>query len=57
MRHDLLDYKKVSVRRTNALYYIKGCFFTVVNQIKKAAHNQLEDVLKIVCFDIYVSNF
>ena len=24
--------------------------------MKKVANNQLEDILKIVCFDIYVSN-
>ena len=31
-----------------------ACFSKVINQMKKEASNQLEDVLKMVCLDIHV---
>ena len=37
-------------------FQISACFSKVINQMKKAASNQLEDVLEIVCFDTYISN-
>ena len=32
---------------------ISTCFSKVINQMKKPASNQLEDVLKVVCFDMF----
>ena len=46
--------KKVSVRRTNALFFRSVPVFPKIDQMKKAASNQLEDNLKIVWVDIYV---